>query len=138
MPIGKRSTLGLMLIGLVLSALGCSSNSSDQIPIELVGIWTTPHPLFKGRFMELTPDRVTFGTGDAGPSTHAVKLVRWEAKGGEITYRIVYLSTDGEEYTLSVRWDPRRQELRLVHRDAPVWGRRLRAATVRGRSEGAT
>ena len=93
------------------------------MPRELMGIWRTEAPNYEDRYLELAPGEVRFGTGGDSFALHQVAEVRKLDSLEGADYRITYLSDEGLESYLSLRYHPAAAELSLINQPQLVWRR---------------
>jgi len=68
----KRKNLFVAFAILTMLLLyGCAQRA--VIPDELVGIWTTPTPIYEGCFFEITKEEIIFGAKDGSESNFFIK-----------------------------------------------------------------
>jgi len=103
-----------VVCALVAALLWSCAGESEALPAGLLGVWESHALAYAGRYFELRPTQVIFGTGGHRLSMHPIEFVHSEAvaEGGRL-YTLRYRGDDGDS-----------RELRLLFRDAP--GRTLR------------
>ena len=103
---GNQPVSGLLtglLIGLLAASLGACKGVSDPVPAELLQIWTTDAPAYKGRYFELRDGTLLFGTGPHTFAMHGVEHVEATPTApGSVEYVFDYKADDGE--TAQVRF----------------------------------
>lgn len=113
-----------LVLAVAGALLGCESGRVIPMPKELQGFWRTSTEPYADRYLALTPLEVRFGTSETTSTTHEIAEVREiDAEAHERAYRITYLSTEGNEYWLSVRYKPGDRTLRLINQPQLVWKR---------------
>jgi hypothetical protein len=93
--------LRLLCISLLLLLFGCAEQTLEAIPEELLGVWRSPAPGYRDRYLELRPDWVLFATSPYTSSMHPIERVTAEEIPGGTRYTVEYRLTQGE--TVSVR-----------------------------------
>jgi hypothetical protein len=111
-------------LGLLVVVLTCGQ-IEETVPSELLGTWTTDHPLYRGRFMEFRPDRIYFGTGEGEPNANPVVSVRRQSTDGQVSFTVDYVTPEGGQQQLLLRYDPGIGELKLANRDQVPWRKRV-------------
>jgi hypothetical protein len=107
-------------IGALLSS--CGGDSATAAPKEIVGTWVATGDLYAGRSLEISTDRLYFGTGgEEDPEVFTIVRVRREAAEGCTLYSIEYQSSDGGEFTLPINFYRETGVLRLANRTEVVW-----------------
>lgn len=121
----------IALIGQVLLLLlaivcgGCDWNRSRFIPDNLVGVWRTDDPRYRGRSLELGKESAVIGVGGDKPSIESVESVKTQQPEQETTYEISSRGADGTRHVLILRFSPNGDgEIRLSHPQNVVWKRR--------------
>lgn len=112
----------LTVVGLGLG-LGCGPGNVVPMPQEMVGFWRTSTEPYQDRYLVLTPVEVRFGTSETTSTTHEIAEVRSVGEAHERVYQISYLSTEGKEYWLTLRYEPEDRVLQLVNQPELVWER---------------
>ena len=113
----------LLLLPIVLG--GCDWNRSKFIPDNLVGVWRTNDPRYRGRSMDLGKDTAVISTGVEKPSVESVESVKVQPAGEETTYTIQCHTSQGARHLLTLRFSPRGDgELWFSHQQSIVWKRR--------------
>jgi hypothetical protein len=101
-----------------LAVVACSRGPST-LPPELLGTWQTSAPQYDGRYLELRPQLIIFGTGSGAPEEHALANVEVRSAGlGTTHYTIHYRAEDGAILTLELDHSAGPPDtLRLSNRD---------------------
>lgn len=105
---------------------GCQSKDSTTVPGELVGVWKTSAPKYKGCYFELTQDSIIFANVPLSARTNnsISKIEKLHGSGKEIFYTIHYEDREGLGYKFSFFYDPSRGgTLRLKNQRGVVWGK---------------
>ena len=119
-PIGQ-----VLLLLLPIICGGCDWNRSRFIPENLVGVWRTDDPRYRGRSLELSKDIAVIGIGGEKPSIESVEWVKTQATSEETTYSIQCRTADGTKDLLTLSFSPKGDgEIRLNHPQSIVWKRR--------------
>lgn len=118
------SLLVLALLGLLGA---CGGRECIDMPDELQGTWTTSHPLYESRSLEIRLLELAFGVGENAISRHPVVCVEVDEPSSHpfgTPYRIIYLTADDAEIFMPVQVDAELGELRLTNRSQASWTRR--------------
>ncbi len=85
----------LLLLLLLLS--GCDWRGPQTLPGQMVGEWKTDEPRYRGRFIRIEADRITFGLGGLAPDkAEHVERVRMASTNDDATdYTIRLREVDG-------------------------------------------
>ena len=111
--------LCVAVLGLVLLA-GCGPRLERELPPELLGRWTTSHPVYADRSLELERERIGLGVGGGHEELHPLEGVeRLDADQVAERFRLHYRDPDGtpELLDLELRFGAP-NVLRLPHIDA--------------------
>jgi hypothetical protein len=103
-----RRELAIVLCLLILVAAGIGIapllTGSDAVPAELVGSWTTDHPGYYGRHLELTPDALIVRASVREAMEYAVRRVDRRQIPQGSAYIISAHSERGGDYTLLLEY----------------------------------
>jgi hypothetical protein len=77
-----------------------------DIPLDLIGKWTTSAPGYQDRFFEITKETVTYGLGGDKEDAYLISNIEKSPEKINILYTISYKNTDGLEFTRSFYYDP--------------------------------
>ena len=92
----SRFSANLLSLGLLAALVSCSAES-DSVPPDLLQIWTTEAPAYKGRYFELRDGTLIFGTGPHTFAMHRVQHVEaTPVSQGSVAYVFDYRDDDGE------------------------------------------
>jgi hypothetical protein len=71
---------------------------AKTMPDELLGVWTTTEPAYKGRVLEIKPDALVFHVGAQAFRLHPVRRVVKQERGGSAEYTVYTVEyEDGSE-----------------------------------------
>lgn len=73
-----------------------------DIPEELFGKWTTTDPKYSDRYFDLGRATVTFGLGENGFATYAIKSIRGMTEENHIVYTVTFIDHEGAEHSQSI------------------------------------
>ena len=76
------------------------------LPDELVGVWTTSHPKYADRYLDLTKATIIFGTGKESIDTNFISNVEKTLQDKAILYTIYFHRVGGPEDKVSFYYDP--------------------------------
>jgi len=83
-------------------------STSKSLPLEIAGKWTTDSQAYKGEYIEISSQSITFGSETAGSFTYTIKKVK-EEKGhlhNSTTYRIFCSDESGVENLFTLIYMP--------------------------------
>ncbi len=130
----RRGLCASVLFSLPCSLLaGCSPQKEEpSVPDHLIGVWTTTHPAYVDRSMEISSDRLLFETGEGSFTVHRILSVTAAASGERTRYVIRY-SHQGKMIEMSLYHRPPGT---IIFKNQPhvVWGRSPRPTADAGRS----
>ena len=115
--------LATTLVLLVTAA--CEPKRSKELPVDLLGVWTTEAEEYQGRFLEIRTDLVRYGTGEGEPVSDGVVGVSEEKVETGIAYTLFCTDSEGGEYKLNLLYDPSSSVLRLRNRPQVLWEKDL-------------
>ena len=75
------------------------------LPDELVGVWTTSHPEYADRYLDLTKATIIFGTGKESVDTNFISNVEKTSQDKTILYTIHFHRVAGPEDKVSFYYD---------------------------------
>jgi hypothetical protein len=108
---------------LALSLLLAACSKQTQLPEELVGTYTTSTPSYAGRYLELQPDQIVLGLGEAGASKHRIRSVKLDEEDGEQLYVVAYKGEGGTDYLRFFRDEEREGAIVLANQTTVIWTR---------------
>ncbi len=77
----------------------------DPVTIaDLKGIWTTTHPQYRDRFLQISPSRVAFGWGEAGAGAYTIDAFENEPAKESTLVHIRYVDLAMTDYRLSFHY----------------------------------
>lgn len=120
----SRQTLLLLLLLLLLA--GCDWRRPQTLPGQVVGEWRTDEPRYKGRFIRLETDQITFGLGGVAPDkSEHIERVRMAPTGKSTDYVIGMRAEDGTPDSIALQFTPENGgELRMKNQLKVVWRRK--------------
>jgi hypothetical protein len=116
-----RVCVGLVGFALVLLISGCAQELT--LPEDLIGTYTTSAPNYSDRSVELTPDEIVFGLGDAGLARHDIESVFREEEGGKMLYTLAYAGEDGTDHLLFFHDEENGGSIVLRNQTSIVWNK---------------
>lgn len=122
----------LLLLIPLLFFMGCDWGQPQILPTEITGVWKTDEPRYRGRFIKLEPDQVTFGLGGIAPdkSEHIEKL-KIASIDNAIDYSIRLRAADGTPDSIFLRFTPRDGgELGMKNQPQVIWRRKATVAAT--------
>ena len=99
----KRTFQLLSLFVLFVVSVGCTS---AKLPNELLGIWRTDAPAYKGRYMKCDPQFVVLGVGEDKPVPRKVVGISKASEGIETLYTLKTNEKEEGEYDFSFYYSP--------------------------------
>ncbi|HZR58972.1 MAG TPA: hypothetical protein VFA74_19040 [Terriglobales bacterium] len=129
---GGQSRRKLVLLIPLLFFIGCDWGKPQILPTEITGVWKTDEPRYRGRFIKLDPDQITFGLGGIAPdkSEHIEKL-KIASINNAIDYSIRLRAADGTPDSIFLRFTRRDGgELGMKNQPQVIWRRKAAVATT--------
>jgi hypothetical protein len=96
----------LQLLAAVILMTLCAACNSAKLPHELLGIWRTDVPAYKGKFMKLDEKYLVLGVGDEKVVPRKIEEVSYTTEGKEKLYTVKTNEKDEGEYTISFYFNP--------------------------------
>lgn len=97
-----RDLLAFLLLLPVVGWIACGPSMDDKAPADLVGVWETTEPRYKGCSLEITPERMIFRNPSSAARENRIRGVEKAMEGAKAFYRIHYEDSEGLEYALSL------------------------------------
>jgi hypothetical protein len=82
------------------------AKKNRDIPLDLIGKWTTSASGYQDRFLEITKETVTYGLGGDKEDVYLISNIEENPEGNSILYTISYKNTEGLEFTRSFYYYP--------------------------------
>ena len=106
-----------------------------DIPLNLIGKWTTSAPGYQDRFLEITKETLTYGLGGDKKDVYFISSIGESLEKNNILYTISYKNTDGLEFTRSFYYHPENGgAIQFKHQEHIEW-RKLKDDDVKEDSE---
>ena len=77
-----------------------------DIPLNLIGKWTTSAPRYQDRFFEIAKETLTYGLGGDKEDVYFISSIKESPEGNNMLYTISYKNTEGLEFTRSFYYHP--------------------------------
>jgi hypothetical protein len=101
---------------------GFHSKKSRDIPVNLIGKWTTLAPGYQDRFIELTKETLTYGLGGDKKDICFISSIKKRPEGNNVLYSINYKNTDGLKFTRSFYYDAENGDMiKFKHQEHIEW-----------------
>ena len=98
------------------------SKKNRDIPLNLVGKWTTSAPGYQDRFLEITKETLTYGLGGDKEDVYFISSIKESPEGNNMLYTISYKNKDGLEYTRSFYYHPENGgAIQFKHQEHTEW-----------------
>jgi hypothetical protein len=97
-----------LTVAILVSLFGCLSGGPDGVPTELIGVWKTSAPKYKGCSIELTRDYIIFTNSHLGVhvDTNFVLKIKRVAERGHFLCTVRYENIREQKYNFSFYYDP--------------------------------
>ncbi|UCB49380.1 MAG: hypothetical protein JSW56_00275 [Deltaproteobacteria bacterium] len=102
-------TAGIILtLAVLVSLFGCLSGGSEGVPTELIGVWKTSVPKYKGCSIELTRDYIIFTNSHLAAHINANFVLRMKQvpERGHYLCTILYENIHEQRYKFSFYYYP--------------------------------
>ena len=115
----------LLVLWLGITAYALLQDTSETIPDELLGVWTTATPEYGDRYFQIARTSLRFGLGEGREALYQILNVKEDASGPDRTYQIKYLGGENV-YTLSFIYEPISPEpvIRFANQKLMEWRKR--------------
>ena len=108
----------------MLLTLGVGCNSA-KLPDQLLGVWRTENPAYKGKFMKCDPKYVVLGIGDEKVVPRKVVEITKTVDGRQILFTLKTDEKDEGEYSFSFYYsDEDGGTIRFKNQPQLVWHKR--------------
>lgn len=77
-----------------------------DIPLSLIGKWTTSAPRYQDRFFEIAKEMLIYGLGGDKIDVYHISSIEESLEGNNRLYTINYKNTDGLKFTQSFYYHP--------------------------------
>ncbi|MCJ7540837.1 MAG: hypothetical protein WBG61_08460 [Desulfobacterales bacterium] len=112
--------VALILIGASIFVFYPGKNT--DIPLNLIGKWTTSAPRYQDRFFEITKETLIYGLGGGKIDVYFISSMEESLEGNNILYTINYKNTDGLKFTQSFYYHPENGgSIQLKHQEHIKW-----------------
>jgi len=100
-----------------------------DIPLDLIGKWTTSAPGYQDRFLEITKKTLTYGIGGNKEDVYLISSIEENLGKNNRLYTIGYKNTDGLEFTRSFYYHPKNGgSIQFKHQEHIEWRKENDAA----------
>ncbi len=116
-------TAVVVILAVALGAwLSREDTGSKTVPPQLVGTWTTTHPEYSDRYLVLTSDSITFGTG--GTSTVRYSIIGVAVDGNDGNNFVVHFrDAGGAKFRREIVLGDSGKKLHFKSQPSVVWTR---------------
>jgi hypothetical protein len=91
---------------------------------DLRGVWITTQPRYKDRYLQFADGTITFGWGDAGEGSYAIKHIESEPAGKKTLVHVRYIDRSATPYRLNFYYEWRGSgEIRIKNQKGVFWYR---------------
>ncbi|MEJ2656108.1 MAG: hypothetical protein P8012_02800 [Desulfobacterales bacterium] len=111
------------------------SNKNKDIPINLIGKWTSTAPGYQDRFIELTKETLTYGLGGDKEDIYFISSLKEHSEKNNILYTISYKDKEGLAFIRAFYYHPEKGgTIQFKHQEHIKW-RRINDAVFKENSE---
>lgn len=122
----KPFAFAVIATSIMMLLSGCTRKAI--VPDELVGIWTTPTPIYEGCFFEITKDEIIFGAKDGSESNFFIKDLKTQKIPEEewTLYTLSYIVRGFQKYEFPFYYHPASNGvIRFKNKMESVWTKEL-------------
>ena len=100
-----------------------------DIPVNLIGKWTTSAPGYQDRFIEITKETFVYGLGGDKKDVYFFSSIEESLEGNTFLYTISYKNKEGLKYSRSFYYDPANEgKIQFKHQEHIEWHKTKNAA----------
>ena len=112
----------------MIAAAGCIS---EELPEQLIGIWTATSPSHQGRFIEITKEHIIFSSDENHSVFYSIRGIESRQFQGRLEYTIEYRGVGGSSRRISLRFsEGETVAIELANQDG-IWIRKDQLAPKR-------
>lgn len=118
----RRMHLRLTIL-IVSSILASHCGEKNSLPSTLFGVWKTDTAQYENRFIEISTDKLTFGTGDDSPNIYFIRRVYHSLSGNTDEFIFECFNVENTEFRFIfyIENDANGQLMRLNNPRQVVW-----------------
>ncbi len=129
---GRRPATRMILIWtavvvILAVALGAwfsrEDTGSKTVPPQLVGTWTTAHPEYSDRYLVLTSDSITFGTGGTSTVRYSIIGVAVDGNDDNKYFVVHFRGAGGAKFRREIVLGDSGKKLHFKSQPSVVWTR---------------
>ena len=96
-------------------------NRNKDIPVKLLGKWTTSAPGYQDRFIELTKETLIYGIGGDREDVYTITGLEKNLEGNRIIYTIKYKNSE-VKFTRTFYYHPEKGgTIQFMHQEHITW-----------------
>jgi hypothetical protein len=100
-----------------------------DIPVNLIGKWTTSAPGYQDRFIELTKETLVYGLGGDKKDVYFISSMEESLEENNILYTFNYKNTNGLKFTRSFYYHPENGgAIQFKHQEHIEWRKKKNTA----------
>ena len=126
-PATRMILIGTAVVVILAVALGAwlsrEDTGSKTVPPQLVGTWTSAHPDYSDRYLVLTSDSITFGTGGTSAVRYSIIGVAAEENDDNEYFVVHFRDGGGTRYQREVVLGDSGKSLHFRSQPGVVWTR---------------
>jgi len=121
----RRILLTLAVLVILAVAVGKflyhEGPGSKTAPAELIGLWTTDHPDYSDRYVDLTANTISFGTGGTSFVRYTILGVDKDQWVELDVYSVHFRDVGGAKYKKDIVLQPSGQTLYFKNQADVIW-----------------
>lgn len=126
-PATRMILIVTVVVVILAAALGAwfsrEDTGSKTVPPQLVGTWTTAHPEYSDRYLVLTSDSITFGTGGTSTVRYSIIGVAVDGNDDNKYFVVHFRDAGGAKFRREIVLGDSGQKLHFKSQPSVVWTR---------------
>jgi len=126
-PATRMILIVTAVVVILAAALGAwfsrEDTGSKTVPPQLVGTWTTTHPEYSDRYLVLTSDSITFGTGGTSTVRYSIIGVAVDGNDDNKYFVVHFRDAGGAKFRREIVLGDSGQKLHFKSQPGVVWTR---------------
>ena len=102
----SKKIFAVLAILMIAFLHGCGKKAA--FPDEMIGTWKRTDSKYEGAFLELTHEKIIFGTLSGEVNSHTIKKIKKEKvpDAAETLYTVTYVDIEGKKFKFPFYFNP--------------------------------